>query len=208
MRETARARVAAVISAATVPLSVRDIAHLAAVSPSSAHRCVAALVKSGRVRRRRVRGDARVYVERTRGRPAAIKPTTPKARLQRLMKLAAPVWVVRRLNLADYGIHSQIAPLVLIAERWVDRVDLTGLRYATFKHTRPLELNQHLPAVEVFLAVLQLEPAVAKDMWEGGVLKVTDPRRLRRRLRAEGLEGPAAAIGVSLDRRRRQAKGP
>lgn len=199
----ARRRVTAFVEAAVVPLSIRDIALLAGVSPSSAHRTVAALVDSGRFRRRRVRGDPRVYVERVRGRVKPLKPWTPKQRLLALGGSAAPVFVLEQKGLARYGIHRQIGPLILVAERWVERLDLTGLRYATFRHSRPLEqATKFLDPLEVFLAVLQLEPDVAKEMWDGGVLKKTDPRRLRRRLRAEGLVGPAEAIGVSLDRRR------
>ncbi len=194
----------AVIQGADVPLSVRDIAYLAAVPPSTAHRVVAALAKGGTVRRRRVRGDPRVYVERTRGRPTAPKPTSLKTRLDRLFYIRAPVWVLRPKDLPRYGIPRQIRPVVLVPERWADRLDLTGLRYATFKHTRPLELAHTIPpVVEVFLAMLQLDTSVARTMWEGGALKKTDARRLRRRLRAEQLEGPAEAIGVLMDRRRR-----
>jgi hypothetical protein len=199
-----KARIAAVIESATVPLSVRDVAHLARVSPSSAHRAVAALAQAGRVRRRRVRGDPRVYIERAGGRPtAAAQPTSTKARLRQLSDLQAPVWVLHPEDFADYGIKRRLPPMVLIAERWLDRVEVAPLRYAIFKHSRPLELEGELPEVEVFIAMLQLEPTVAKEMWEAGVLKKTDPRRLRRRLRAEGLEGPAASVGVVLDRRRR-----
>lgn len=203
MPDDARTRITAVINVADVPLSVRDIAHFAHVSPSTAHRTVSALAHAGRVQVRRRRGDPRLYVERAHGRARPRQTKSVEARLDEFDASSGPVWVLRQTSISKYGIHRRVGPLVLIAERWVERVDLTGIRYATVKHTRPIELSWDLPAVEVFIAMLQVDPRAAKEMWDAGALKTTDPRRLRRRIRAEQLEGAAAAAGVVMDRRRR-----
>jgi len=226
-----RDRLARVLASATAPLSIRDLARLAITSPSTTFREVRRLAQLGLIRRRRVRGDRRVYVEATAGRgrrttaaaptrrvadPAAAyvadwpprpqrrKAVSAKQRIAELAALDVPIWVIDPSDLAGYGIRSRTQIFAVIPERWVNRVDVAPLPFVVFKRSRPLELAQDaLPPVELFVALLKIEAAAAKEMLGRGALDAVDRRRLRRRLRDEGLVEAAEGLGLRFDLRRR-----
>jgi hypothetical protein len=200
-----RLRVRQVLADAETPLSIREIADLAGVFPSTALRATRALGRQHLVRRIRLPGDRRVYViaaDPLRRERQEYEKWTVETALEYVAGFKAPVWAITPSDLAEYGVSHGVPAFALVAERWVARIgDLSPLPVVVFKRARPLERDE-LSSIEILVALLKFRPLAAKELFKKLKLDEAGYRRLRRRLGDEDLVQRAEDIGFRVDRRR------
>lgn len=217
--QPARNRVLAALARHPGQFSVREIARLAHVSPSTALRISDALVASGTLERKVLKGktkagwpaDPRVVLELRKSELPKLKVAFGGFRskaelLEYLAHLDGPVWVVDRYQLAAHGVTRRIPTFVVLPRSWVGRFKIPpDVPVAIFEHAGPLQRarGDRLPWLELFIALLKIDTLAARQYYEiMPALKPQDRRTLLRRIREEGATDAAAKARISLDHRR------
>lgn len=212
----ARNRVLMALARHPGAMSVRELARLAHVSPSTALRVSDELVEDGLLVRRRMTGKTKagwtrepwhlLELKKGEARRIQLEYGTVRSTAEQLAylgQLDAPVWVISRVELTRIGITRRVPTFVALPRTWLHRFKIP-VPVAVFEEARPLELAvDHLPDLELLIALLKIDALAAGQLY--GMLKLTkkDRVRLLRRMRVEDVRTAAEAARIPLDLRRK-----
>jgi hypothetical protein len=200
--------------------SVRDIARLAHVSPSTALRVTDQLVVQGILERKKVKGGTwkrypsrdRLFLQVKPSQLQAVKVAYGKNRsraelLDYIAHLDAPIWLVTAQELASRGVTRRVKTFVVMPRSWVARFPLPhDLPVAVFERSRPLELatGVRLDWTNMLVALLKVDIVAASQFYDAlAVVQLRERRTLLRRIHSEKLLDEAKRAKIDLDNRRR-----